>query len=156
VDKYTWVDLGSSFLPSDILSAFLYAQLEEQARIQERRKHLWECYQRELREWAHRHEVTLPTVPPHCQQAYHLFYILLPSAAVRRDLIHHLQRRGVNTVFHYLPLHLSPMGRHFGGMPGDCPVTETMSERLLRLPFHNALSEEDQSYVIEQISDFTF
>jgi len=154
VDKYTWVDVGSSYLPSDILSAFLYAQLEGQARIQEIRKRVWEFYQRALREWAGRHGVGLPTVPAHCQQAYHLFYLLLPSGGARRDMIQHLQRRGVNAFFHYLPLHLSPMGRRFGGKAGDCPVTENISERLLRLPFHNGLSEEDQAYVVAQISDF--
>jgi dTDP-4-amino-4,6-dideoxygalactose transaminase len=155
VDKYTWVDLGSSYLPSDILSAFLYAQLEGQGKIQEKRKRIWEFYQRALREWADRHDVGLPTVPAHCQQAYHLFYILLPSAAARRELIQHLQQRGVNTVFHYLPLHLSPMGRRFGGKQGDCPVTETISERLLRLPFFNDLSEADQTYAVTQILEFT-
>jgi dTDP-4-amino-4,6-dideoxygalactose transaminase len=154
VDKYTWVDLGSSYLLSDILSAFLYAQLEVQAEIQEKRKRIWEFYYHHLREWADRNGVQLPKVPDHCQQAYHLFYVLLPSAVARRELIHYLQQRGVNTVFHYLPLHLSPMGRRFGGKQGDCPVTETISERLLRLPFFNDLTEADQTYVVSQIMEF--
>jgi dTDP-4-amino-4,6-dideoxygalactose transaminase len=155
VDKYTWVDVGSSYLPSDLLAAFLYAQLEGQMKIQEKRKRIWGTYKEQLWEWACRHEVHLPTVPSYCEPACHLFHIILPSHAVRQDLIKHLQQKGVNTVFHYLPLHLSPMGRRFGGKQGDCPVTETISERLLRLPFFNDLSEADQTYVVTQILEFT-
>lgn len=154
VDKYTWVDIGSSYLPSDILAAFLYAQLEERERIQARRRHIWEFYARELRDWAEEHGVRLPFVPAHCEQPYHLFYLLLPSLEARTRLIAHLKERGILAVFHYLPLHLSPMGQRFGGKPGDCPVTEEVSDRLLRLPFYNDLTDDELAEVVEAVRAF--
>lgn len=154
VDKYTWVDVGSSYLPSDMLAAFLLAQLEERARIQARRRELWEIYYRELTAWAKEHGIGLPVVPDHCEQAYHMFYLLLPALAARQALIAHLRARGILGVFHYLPLHLSPMGEQFGGRPGDCPVTEMVSERLLRLPFFYGLSADEQQRVIEAVMSF--
>jgi len=155
VDKYTWVDVGSSYLPSDVTAAFLYAQLEFRDRIQAARKRIWDRYNVSLADWASRIGARLPNVPAHCDQAYHMFYLLLPSEAVRRALIAHLKERDILSVFHYLPLHLSDMGRHYGGQPGDCPVTEDISERLLRLPFYNALSLSDQDHVIESILEFS-
>lgn len=155
VDKYTWVDVGSSYLPSDMLAAFLLAQLEERARVQARRREVWETYYRELADWARKHGVGLPTVPGYCEQAYHLFYLLLPSLAARQALIAHLRARGILAVFHYLPLHLSPMGEQFGGRLGACPVTEMVSERLLRLPFFYDLSPDEQQRVIDGVSSFT-
>jgi len=93
-------------------------------------------------------------VPAHCEQAWHMFYLLLPSLAVRSALIAHLKERGILGVFHYLPLHLSDMGRKFGGRDGDCPVTEDASDRLLRLPFYNSLTEDDQARVLDAILAF--
>jgi dTDP-4-amino-4,6-dideoxygalactose transaminase len=154
VDKYTWVDIGSSYLPSDILAAFLYAQLEGRQQIQNKRRQVWDYYHEHLRDWAQAHEIQLPTVPAHCEQTYHMFYMLLPSLAQRDALIAHLRARGINSVFHYLPLHLSDMGQQFGGQPGDCPVTESVSDRLLRLPFYNELTEIDQAYVVTAITEF--
>jgi dTDP-4-amino-4,6-dideoxygalactose transaminase len=154
VDKYTWVSAGSSYLPADLLAAVLYAQLEAREQIQACRQRIWECYQANLVDWADRNQVRLPVVPEHCEQPYHLFYILLPSLEARQTLIAHLRQRGIQSVFHYLPLHLSEMGRKFGGRPGDCPVTEDVSDRLLRLPFYNDLSETDQGRVIESIQEF--
>ncbi len=154
VDKYTWVDVGSSYLPSDILAAFLYAQLEERHQIQGKRRRLWEYYYTHLQGWARDHAVQLPVVPPQCQQPYHMFYLLLPSLEQRQALISHLKACGILSVFHYLPLHLSQMGRRFGGKPGDCPVTEDVSDRLLRLPFYNELSEADQEGVLAAIREF--
>jgi dTDP-4-amino-4,6-dideoxygalactose transaminase len=151
VDKYTWCDVGSSYLPSDILAAFLFAQLEQRDTIQATRRRIWERYRAGLSAWAVEHGVTLPFIPEHCEQAYHMFYLLLPSLAQRQALMAHLRERGILAVFHYLPLHLSSMGRGFGGNPGDCPVTEDVSDRLLRLPFYNTLSEPDQDAVIEAI-----
>jgi dTDP-4-amino-4,6-dideoxygalactose transaminase len=156
VDKYTWVDVGSSYLPSDILAAFLYAQLENREKIQSHRKRVWGFYYENLKDWALAHEVQLPHVPEHCDQAYHMFYLLLPTLDLRQGLIAHLRRRGIHSVFHYLPLHLSDMGARFGGRPGDCPVTERVSDQLLRLPFHNALAEADQQKVVEAIMEFDF
>lgn len=154
VDKYTWVDLGSSFLPSDILAAFLYAQLETHVEIQSKRKQIWKRYYEHLQGWAANYQVRLPIVPEHCEQAYHMFYLLLPSLVQRQKLIAHLKEQGILSVFHYLPLHLSDMGRKFGGVEGNCPVTEDVSDRLLRLPFFYDLSEEDQMRVIEAITTF--
>jgi dTDP-4-amino-4,6-dideoxygalactose transaminase len=154
VDKYTWVDVGSSYLPSDILAAFLYAQLEAREAIQATRRRIWEYYYERLQAWAGDRRVRLPVVPEHCEQSYHMFYLLLPSLAERQALIEHLNARGVNGVFHYLPLHLSTFGQRFGGRAGDCPVTEDVSERLLRLPFHNQMTEADQEYVVAAVTEF--
>jgi len=154
VDKYTWVDIGSSYLPSDILAAFLYAQIENFTTIQSRRKHIWEEYQTALVDWASGSNINLPYIPGYCEQPYHMFYLLLPSLEFRSALINHLKSKGILAVFHYLPLHLSEMGHKFGGKPGDCPVTEDISERLLRLPFYNDLSASNQELVIEAILEF--
>lgn len=106
-------------------------------------------------DWAARHGVGLPTVPADCEQAWHMFYLILPSLERRHALIAHLKARGVHAVFHYLPLHLSEYASRWGGKPGDCPVTEQVSDRLLRLPFYNALTEADQLRVIGAITEFS-
>lgn len=154
VDKYTWMDIGSSYLPSDILAAFLYAQLEQRERIQSHRKQVWETYYAGLKDWAAGHGVQLPYIPAHCEQPYHMFYLLMPDLDLRQKLISFLSARGIISVFHYLPLHLSEMGRRFGGREGDCPVTERVSDQLVRLPFHNALGMNDIELVIETIGEF--
>lgn len=154
VDKYTWVDLGSSYLPSDILAAFLYAQLESKDTIQAKRRQVWETYEQDLRDWAAQHGVATPSIPSGCEQPYHMYYLLLPSMPVRQRLIDHLRERNIFALFHYLPLHLSEIGRRLGGKPGDCPVTEDVSDRLLRLPFFNKLTEAEQTRVIEGLFDF--
>lgn len=154
VDKYTWVDVGSSYLPSDILAAFLYAQLEQRESIQAQRKRIWENYHEQLEDWAVEHQIRLPVVPEYCKQPYHMFYLLLPSLAERQALIGYLNAKEINGVFHYLPLHTSGMGRRFGGKEGDCPVSEDVSDRLLRLPFYNDLSEADQERVVTALMDF--
>jgi dTDP-4-amino-4,6-dideoxygalactose transaminase len=154
VDKYTWVDVGSSYLMSDILAAFLYAQLEQYDAIAASRKRIWETYASCLAEWAPEHRVGLPFVPAECEQPHHMFYLLLPSLATREALIEHLKERGILSVFHYLPLHVSDMGLRFGGYAGQCPVTEDVSDRLLRLPFYNSLTEGEQSEVIDGLRSF--
>jgi dTDP-4-amino-4,6-dideoxygalactose transaminase len=154
VDKYTWVDVGSSYLPSDLLAAFLLAQLEAREQIQARRRQIWEQYNEHLVGWARNHGIQTPIVPEDCEQAYHMFYMLLPSLGLRRTFIAHLKDHGILSVFHYLPLHISKMGRQFGGKPGDCPVTEDVSGRLVRLPFYNSLSPSDQQRVIEAVTGF--
>jgi dTDP-4-amino-4,6-dideoxygalactose transaminase len=154
VDKYTWVDIGSSFLPSDLIAAFLYAQLEARDEIQAKRRHIWEYYDEHLRDWADACGVRRPIVPDYCDHSYHMYYLLLPTLSQRTALISHLKSQGIQSVFHYLPLHLSDMGRRFGGREGDCPVTEDVSDRLLRLPFYNDLSEEDQARVVTAIKQF--
>ncbi len=154
VDKYTWVDIGSSYLPSDILAAFLYAQLEAREIIQSKRERIWNCYEEHLRDWAVDYGVQLPSVPSHCEQPFHMFYLLLPSLEARQALITYLKALEINSVFHYLPLHLSSMGRRFGGESGDCPVTEEVSDRLVRLPFYNDLTEAEQMRVVAALNDF--
>jgi dTDP-4-amino-4,6-dideoxygalactose transaminase len=156
VDKYTWVDIGSSFLPSDMLAAYLFAQFETSGEIQRKRKRIWTYYQHHLASWASESGVRLPVIPDHCEQAYHMFYLLMPSLDDRQELIAHLRARGITSPFHYLPLHLSDKGREFGGKAGDCPVTEAVSDRLLRLPFYNDLNEQDLERVITGVLSFQF
>ena len=155
VDKYTWVDLGSSYLPSDMLAAYLWAQFESASQIQARRRQIWDRYADCLDEWARQHGVQLPTVPAGIEQSYHMYYLLLPSLRARAALIDHLKGRGILAVFHYQPLHLSDMGRRFGGQVGDCPVTEDAADRLLRLPFHFHLTPAEQDEVIAALQSFT-
>ena len=155
MDKYTWVDVGSSYLPSDLLAGVLLAQLESRARVEERRRQIWEGYATALSDWAEANDVRLPTVPPHCDQPHHLFYLLLPSTRSRDALIETLRQRGILAVFHYLPLHLSEMGQRFGGRPGDCPVTEDVSGRLVRLPFFTGLTDSEQADVVDAVRSFS-
>jgi dTDP-4-amino-4,6-dideoxygalactose transaminase len=154
VDKYSWVDLGSSYLPSDLLAAILYGQFEARAAIQDRRREIWERYRVGLAQWAAARSVRLPMVPAHCAQPYHMFYLLMPSRRERQALIASLRDQGILSVFHYVPLHLSVMGQRFGGQPGDCPVTEDISDCLLRLPFYRDLLGTDQDRVIAAIEAF--
>ena len=154
VDKYTWVNVGSSYLPADILAGFLLAQLEARERIQGRRQQIWETYYKELGDWAEENQVQMPFVPAHCEQSYHMFYMLFPSLEKRQAAIAHLKQRGIQAVFHYLPLHLSPMGEKYGGKVGDCEVTESVSDRLLRLPFYTNMLETEQAQVIEALKEF--
>jgi dTDP-4-amino-4,6-dideoxygalactose transaminase len=156
VDKYTWVDVGSSYVLSDLLAAFLYAQFEVAEQIQARRRRIWDFYDQNLRDWAQGHGVATPFVPLHCEQPYHMYYLLLPSFGVRQAFIASLREKGIYSVFHYLPLHLSEVGHSFGGRPGDCPVTESTSDRLVRLPFYTNLTESEQCRVVEAVQAFRF
>jgi dTDP-4-amino-4,6-dideoxygalactose transaminase len=155
VDKYSWVDIGSSYLPSEILAAFLYAQLEQWQVIQEKRQQIWECYETNLGGWAAQNQVRLPFVPQDCRQPYHMFYLLFPSLGARQAFIQHLRLSGIQAVFHYLPLHTSGMGRRFGWQTGDCPVTEQISDCLVRLPFYNSLDLSEQEVVLDAIHRFS-
>lgn len=155
VDKYTWVNLGSSYLPSEILAAHLLAQLEKREEIQSARKRIWETYYKELADWAEENHVQMPFVPAHCEQTYHMFYMLFPNLEARTKAIAHLKERGIQAVFHYLPLHLSPMGEKYGGKAGDCPVTEQVSDQLIRLPFYTNMTEDEQKTVIAALKEFS-
>jgi dTDP-4-amino-4,6-dideoxygalactose transaminase len=156
VDKYTWVGLGSSYVLSEVLAAFLFGQLERWQYIQSQRRARWEYYREHLVDWAEEGQVKLPVIPTECEQAYHMFYLLLPSREARQSLMEHLRSMGILAVFHYMPLHLSPMGHMFGGKPGDCPIAEDVSSRLLRLPFYNNLTREQQEGVVEAIKRYSF
>jgi dTDP-4-amino-4,6-dideoxygalactose transaminase len=152
VDKYSWVDIGSSFLISELLAAFLFAQLEQAEQIQASRHAVWQYYYSALGPNAF--GFRLPLIPPGCEHAAHLFYILLPSRDSRDHLIAFLRSKRIASAFHYLPLHLSPMGRTFGYQDGDCPITEEISGRLLRLPFHHGLTKAQQDRVISAVLAF--
>ncbi len=154
VDKYSWVDVGSSYLPSELLAGFLYAQLEQADRIQEQRKAVWQRYGDALQPIASRAGWVLPTVPEHCEQAYHMFYVLLRSLEERQALIAHLQSRDIFATFHYVPLHSSAAGLKYGKPGAHCPVTDEVSARLLRLPFFAGLTVEQQSRVVDSIEGF--
>ena len=154
IDKYTWVDVGSSYLPADLLAAFLRAQLERRDQIQSMRSKIWETYAAELAAWAKTNGVRLPIVPPECEQSYHMFYAIMPSLESRQALISYLAGLGILAVFHYLPLHLSPMGLRFGGRQGSCPVTEDLADRLIRFPFFTGMSSSEQTQVIEAVHGF--
>lgn len=153
VDKYTWVDIGSSYVPSDILAAYLLAQIEARQTIQAARRRIWHHYRDELAEWAATNGVRLPFVPEDCEQAYHMFYLLMPSLDARQKLIAHLRRNGILAVFHYVPLHTSAMAVRLGST-ARCPVTERVSSQLVRLPFFNSLTEDEQQRVVETIKSF--
>ncbi len=154
VDRYTWVDAGSSYLPSDILAAFLYGQLEQAPEIQAARKHVWDTYMAGLNDWANQLGIALPTVPTGCEPAYHLFYLLMPDLETRTRFIAHLNKAGIQAVFHYQPLNTSSMGQLFGAKPGDCPIAEHVSDTLVRLPFFNTLTEQQLTLVLETATTF--
>jgi dTDP-4-amino-4,6-dideoxygalactose transaminase len=149
VDKYTWVDIGSSYVPSDLLAAVLLAQLEKREQIQSKRRDIWRRYNSGLASWALRNGVALPAIPEHCDQSYHMFYMLLPTEIAQRAFLEHMKGEGILAIFHYQPLHLSPMGLTFGGRRGDCPVAEDVSQRIVRLPFFFDLCTKDQDMIIE-------
>jgi dTDP-4-amino-4,6-dideoxygalactose transaminase len=151
VDKYTWVDIGSSYIPSDMLAAYLVGQMEMAEVIQAKRKRVWERYDARLADWAAANHVRRPVVPEGCEQPYHMYYLLFRSLEERTSMIAHLRARDVFAVFHYLPLNTSEMGMRFGGRAGLCPVAESVSDRLLRLPFYNNLTNDDQGRVIDAV-----
>ncbi len=149
IDKYTWVDLGSSYVPSDVLAAMLHAQLERREEIQASRAAVWRRYEAALADWAEGLGARLPVVPAHCEQAFHMFYLLMPSPDARAAFLAHMKARGILAVFHYVPLHLSEHGQRLGGGDASCPVTVDVSERLVRLPFFGGMSDAEQAAVIE-------
>lgn len=151
VDRYTWVDIGSSFVMSDLLAAFLLAQLEAGQMIQAQRQAAFERYQRGLGAWAAASNVRL--LPAHVEHPYHMYYLRFANGGVRNHVIEQLRRRGIVAVSHYEPLHLSAMGRQFGYQPGDLPVTEAAAAGLLRLPFFRTITEEEQATVIRDVID---
>ena len=154
VDKYTWLDIGSSFLPSEIVAAFLCAQLEAAEMISATRQRIFDRYRRLLEPLAAAGHLRLPVVPQDCAHNAHMFYILTSTAAIRDQLLTDLRKRGIHAVFHYLPLHLSPMGRRLGYQGGDLPVTEDLSARLIRLPCYFELTEDEQEQVVGALVEF--
>jgi dTDP-4-amino-4,6-dideoxygalactose transaminase len=154
VDKYTWVDIGSSYLPSDLLAAFLYAQLEHMNKICQRRQEIFEYYYEGLTPLASDGVVRLPIISPECECNSHMFYILLKDERTRDALMNYLKSNSILAIFHYLPLHLSPIGRSMGYKEGDLPVTESTSGRILRLPLYYELKKEEHAEVVGLIKEF--
>ena len=154
IDKYTWVDYGSSYLPSELNAAYLYAQLEEADRVNDHRLSCWNRYYKNLSELRDRERIELPFVPDHCRHNAHMFYIKTKDIEERSRLIGYLKERGIGSVFHYIPLHSSPAGRKFGRFSGEDVYTTRESERLLRLPMWYGLTEENVDYVCECIAEF--
>ena len=157
VDKYSWVDVGSSYVMSDVLAAFLYGQLEKWREIQAKRRAIWERYDAELVDWAAANGVRRPVVPEHCEQAWHMYYLLMPSLEARTEFIAGLKEKGVAAVFHYLPLNKSAYALQMassGWLRTDCPVTEDVSDRIVRLPFYTSMSAEEQGRVIQAVLEF--
>jgi dTDP-4-amino-4,6-dideoxygalactose transaminase len=152
VDKYTWQDVGSSFLPSDIIAAFLWAQLEEAQRITRERMTIWQRYHETLAPLERQGLLRRPIVPAECQHNGHLYYILLPPEIDRQSVLDELKRNGIYAVFHYIPLHSSPAGMRFGRTQGDLSLTTSLSQRLLRLPMWLGLSEGQQQRVCDVLS----
>jgi dTDP-4-amino-4,6-dideoxygalactose transaminase len=149
VDKYSWQDTGSSFGMSEVLAAFLYGQLEQREVILAKRKAVSDLYAELLAPVAEEFDLQLPIVPEDRLQAYHMFYVLLPDRATRDAVLESMRQREVQTTFHYVPLHSAPAGQRFAARPTECPVTDEISGRLLRLPFHNNLSVEEAHRVVE-------
>ena len=154
VDKYVWLDVGSSYVPSEILCAFLYAQLECLDAVTARREEIWRSYYSHLQPLAGEGILTLPATPPTCRSNYHTFFVLLADCATRDGLLSYLRDQGIGAAFHYVPLHTSPMGRKLGYRPGDLPLTENLSERLLRLPIYHELTQGDQEEVVRAVTVF--
>lgn len=154
VDKYTWVDVGSSYVLTEICCAFLYAQLEMLDAIAERRQNIYQFYLNHLRQFEAEGLLRLPHIPKDCNSNYHMFYILLPDMTTRDALMGYLKQNGILAVFHYIPLHSSPMGKKFGYGEGDLPITEELSGRLLRLPFYYGITEEEQARVVRHVTEF--
>ncbi len=150
VDKYTWVDVGSSYVPSEICSAFLYGQLEVMDSISRRRQEIYAVYQSDLEPLCRAGLLQLPHTPAHCASNYHLFYVILPTAEVRDQALDDMRKAGIRAVFHYVPLHKSPMGRLISG-DVTLPRTETFAQRLIRLPFFHDIRDEELARVCQVI-----
>ncbi len=154
IDKYTWVDIGSSYLPSEIVTAFLYAQLENADNIIKKRLESWQYYYDNLEDLEKMGFLRRPIIPEDCKHNAHMFYIILENENNRDNLMDYLHKKGISTVFHYLPLHTSPMGIKLGYKKNCLPITEDLSLRLLRLPLFYNINESDQSIVVKGIKEF--
>lgn len=154
VQRYTWVEIGSSFVPSEIASAFLYAQLETMEWVTKRRQKVCRFYDAHLRPLQEEGLLSLPSTPEYCQSNYHIYYVVLPNVRIRNELMSHLNARGIGAASHYMPLHSSPMGERLGYVEADLPVTQFLSDCLLRLPLYPDLTETELTYVVEEVRSF--
>lgn len=153
VDKYTWHDIGSSFLPSDVLAAIMYAQMERYDEIMEKRMFVWNSYAEELKDLEKAGKLILPVLPDYVEHNAHMFNIILPTAKIRSDLVYRLKEKDIYAYICYVPLHSSPVGLKLGYKPEACPVTEDYGERVLRLPLYADMTKDDVAKVIELIHD---
>jgi dTDP-4-amino-4,6-dideoxygalactose transaminase len=153
VDKYTWVDLGSSYLPGEIVAAFLYGQIEDAARITSKRRSIWEAYHIAFEPLEVAGKIRRPVVPSRCEHNAHMYYLLLPQDKSRADLISALKSRGIGVVFHYVPLHSSPMGRRCGRTCGALNVTSDVSQRLVRLPLWIDMNSTEIETVTRSVAE---
>lgn len=154
IDKYTWVDYGSSYLPSELNAAYLWPQLEDADKINDDRMHSWNCYYEALKPLADAGLLELPVIPEGCTHNAHMFYVKCADLAERTALIAFLKERDIYSAFHYIPLHSAPAGVRFGRFHGEDEYTTKESERLTRLPLYYGLTEEDRSFVIQSVKDF--
>lgn len=154
VDKYTWIDVGSSFLPGEIIAAFLYAQLEEASNIISKRVSIWNYYHGLLSSIEQEGKLRRPIVPDVCRHNGHMYYILVEDLETRTAIINFLKEKGINSVFHYVPLHDSPAGKLFGRINGELHYTNSLPNRLLRLPLFPDLTFAQVDYIVDSISDF--
>lgn len=154
VDKYTWVDVGSSFVPAEIACAFLFAQLEAMDEITARRREVHQFYLETLSPLEERELLSIPATPAGCETNFHMFYVLLGDRESRDALMAHLKQNEIGAVFHYVPLHTSAMGKRYGYREGDLPLTENLSARLLRLPFYAGITRDDQKRVVSCLAGY--
>jgi dTDP-4-amino-4,6-dideoxygalactose transaminase len=154
VDKYTWVDIGSSYLPGEVIAAFLYAQLEEARAIIATRLTLWNHYHQGLEPLEQAGKLRRPIIPDHCHHNAHMYYVLVKDLATRTALIEQLRQQGINSVFHYVPLHSSPAGQRYGRPHGSLTHTEELSDRLVRLPLFPELTPEQLAATVRAIQEF--
>ncbi|PXV61683.1 dTDP-4-amino-4,6-dideoxygalactose transaminase [Dyella jiangningensis] len=154
VDKYTWQEAGSSFLPGELVAAFLWAQLEESQGITQQRLDIWQRYYDMLEPLERAGFLRRPIIPDGCEHNAHMFYVLLAPEFDRQALLATLKNQGIGAVFHYVPLHSSPGGLRFGRTSGSLAVTDELSERIIRLPLWIGLSADQQAYVVERIAQF--
>ncbi len=153
VDKYTWQDIGSSYLPSDVLSAMLCGQLDRFDEIMNARMHVWNSYNNAFKALEDDGKLIRPHIPEYTTHNAHMYYIILPTCEIRNEMITKLRQKGVQSVFHYIPLHTSPVGQQYGYKPGDLPLTEEYAARLLRLPLWAGLTDDEISHVIKSVKE---
>ncbi len=151
VDKYTWHNVGSSYLPSDVLAGMLYGQLERAEEIMEKRMHIWNTYHQTFKSLEEQEKLVRPYIPDYAKHNAHMYYLVLPNEELRNNVMEQLKKEGILAVFHYIPLHTSPMGRKLGYKEGDLPVTEEYAKRLLRLPLYPDMSKEELDFICKKV-----
>jgi dTDP-4-amino-4,6-dideoxygalactose transaminase len=152
VDKYTWIDIGSSFLPSEIVAAFLWAQMQDADNITRQRLEIWNRYHKALLTAEEAGKLRRPIVPPDCEHNAHMYYLLLRDLADRTNFINEMKQQGINCVFHYVPLHSSPAGVRFGKQSGSLTETSLQSERLVRMPMYCELTDKEQNRILDALN----